>query len=168
MKVIAFDVFGTVFDLAGVDRQEIRDYVHHIRQDTWEPLRLPKHWETLPAHPDAAEGISRLRKNYIVVTMSNGPLGLLTKLSKHNGIQWDAIMPLEIKRFYKPRPEAYLTVCDVLDVPPENVMMVTANKGFGDLEAAAALGMKPILIRDPGGDFNDIHGLASYLDKFKW
>lgn len=149
MKVIAFDLFGTVFDLSSVDRQEIRDYASQLRRDEWQPLKLPKSWETLPAHADSAEGIERLRKRFIVVTCSNGPLGLTAKLSKNNGISWDAIIPLELNRVYKTDPLAYLTVCEVLAVRAEDVMMVTANKDFGDLEASAALGMTPQLIRDP-------------------
>jgi 2-haloalkanoic acid dehalogenase type II len=150
--VIAFDVFGTVFDLSSIDRQEVRDYARHIRQTEWQPLKLPAHWERLPAHPDSREGIERLRQNHIVVTCSNGPLGLLAKLSKHNGISWDAIIPLELNRVYKPNQRAYMTVCQVLNVQPTDVMMVTANKDFGDLEASAKLGMKPMLIRDGDGD----------------
>ncbi len=98
MKVIAFDVFGTVFDLSSVDKRDIKAYIDHIRRPTWQPLVLPEYWETLPAHPDAAEGIARLRKKFTVVTCSNGPLHLLTKLSKHNSISWDAIVPLELNR----------------------------------------------------------------------
>lgn len=112
-------------------------------------MRLPTSWETLPAHPDAREGIAKLRERFIVVTMSNGPLGLLTKLSKHNGISWDAIIPIEMKRVYKPNPVAYLTICDLLDVQPSEIMMVTANEKFGDLEAAQRLGMWTTLIRCP-------------------
>jgi 2-haloacid dehalogenase len=150
-SVIAFDLFGTVFDLSGVARQEIKDYAVHLRNPEWSPLHLPKSWETLPAHPDSAEGIERLRRKFMVVTCSNGPLGLTAKLSKHNGISWDAIIPLELNRVYKTDPRAYLTVCEVLGCYPEQVMMVTANKDFGDLEASAALGMTPQLIRDGDG-----------------
>lgn len=150
MTVIAFDTFGTVFDLSGVDRQDIRDYAHHIRQPEWSPLHLPASWEKLPAHPDSREGIERLRQRFMVVTCSNGPLGLLAKLSKHNGISWDAIIPLELNRVFKTNPRAYLTVCEVMGVEPSDVLMVTANKDFGDIEAAHALGMQAQLIRNPG------------------
>lgn len=149
-KVIAFDVFGTVFDLSSVSRDEVRDYVKQLRQEPWAPLNLPEHWTRLPAHPDSREGIERLRKNFMVVTCSNGPLGLLAKLSKHNGINWDAIIPLELNRVYKTDPKAYMTVCEVLDVQPADVLMVTANRTFGDLEAATALGMSAQLIREEG------------------
>lgn len=162
MKVIAFDVFGTVFDLSSVSREEVRAYVNHIKQPEWQPLRLPQSWETLPAHSDAREGIDRLRKQFFVVTCSNGPLGLLAKLSKHNGITWDAIIPLELNKVYKTNPKAYLTVCEVLIVEPKDVIMVTANEKFGDLEAATALGMQAILIRGQAGP-KDIIELAEYL-----
>lgn len=151
LKVIAFDVFGTVFDLSSVDRDEIRDYAAHLRafRETgeWKPLVLPKSWETLPAHADSEPGIAELRDRYLVVTMSNGPLGLLAKLSHHNGISWDAIIPLEMKQTYKPNPAAYLTICEVLGVEPHEVAMITANPTFGDVEASQSLGMTPIVIR---------------------
>lgn len=162
IKVIAFDVFGTVFDFTGVDRQEIRDYLAAITAPEWRPLKLPESWEHLKPHGDSEAGISYLRDRFMVVTCSNGPLGLLAKLSKNADIQWDAIVPLELNRVYKPHPKAYMTVCEVLDVAPENVLMVTANESFGDLEASRALGMQAQLIR--GGDGpKTIIGLATML-----
>ncbi len=35
IKALAFDVFGTVFDLNFVPREEIRAYVDHIKQPEW-------------------------------------------------------------------------------------------------------------------------------------
>lgn len=162
MKVIAFDLFGTVFNLSAVDRQEIRDYADHIRKPEWEPLTLPASWEHLPPFPDSAEGIAKLRKEFFVVTCSNAPLGLTAKLCKNGGIQFDAIIPLELNRVYKTNPRAYMTVCEVLGVPPQDVMMVTANKTFGDIEASGALGMTPMLIRGDSaiGSILDLHRTA--------
>lgn len=151
VTVLAFDVFGTVFDLSGVARQELRDYAAHIRKPEWTPLRFPANWEHLPPHPDSAQGIERLRQKFLVVTCSNGPLGMMTRLSKNGGIRWDAIIPLELNRVFKPNPFAYLTVCEVLGVEPAAVMMVTANEKFGDLEASKSLGMTPMLIRGETG-----------------
>lgn len=164
-KVIAFDVFGTVVDFSGIDRNEIKSYITQIKEPVWKPLELPKSWEHLPAHADAKVGLELLRKNYIVVTCSNGPLGMMTKLSKNAGIQWDAIIPLELNKVYKPNPRAYLTVCEVLSVKPGNVLMVTANKTFGDLEASRKLGMQAVLIRDPSSVYADIIQLAFSLSE---
>lgn len=164
IKVIAFDLFGTVFDFAAVPRDEIRDYVQHLRKPEWSPLTLPASWEHLPAHPDSASGIARLRTKFLVVTCSNGPLGLTAKLCKNAGVTFDAITPLELNRVYKTNPAAYMTLCEVYGVEPSEVMMVTANKDFGDLEASAALGMTPCLIRNGDAeDLKDIHELADFL-----
>jgi 2-haloacid dehalogenase len=162
IKVIAFDVFGTVFDLSGVNHEEIRDYAHHIRQETWSPLVLPESWKTLPAHADSKEGIDRLRRKFMVVTMSNGPLDLLAALSKHNNISWDAIIPIQMNKVYKPKPKAYLTICELMKVEPSEVMMVTANKTFGDIEAANSLGMQSQWIRG-NSEVRDIFQLATKL-----
>lgn len=151
VKVVAFDVFGTVFDFDGVERQEIRDYVAHVREAEWKPLSLPKSWETMKAHADSVEGIERLRTKYIVVTCSNGNLGLLAKMAKNAGISWDAIIPLELNRVYKPNVKAYQTVCEVLGVEPHEVLMVTANETSGDLEAPLKIGMKTMEIRGESG-----------------
>ena len=150
-SVIAFDVFGTVFDLSGIDRDEVRDYVRHIREPEWRPLTLPESWRNIPAHPDAAEGIQRLRTKHAVVTLSNGPVSLLVELSKRAGIDWDALVPIELAHVYKPRLDAYRVACDLMRVPPDRVLMVTANATFGDLEASAAVGMQSILIRGLDG-----------------
>jgi len=162
MKVIAFDVFGTVVDMSSAVPAELRAYARHIRQPEWSPLSLPASWEHFPAWPDSAEGIRRLREKFLVVTCSNGPLGMLARLSKNAGVQWDCIVPLELNRAYKTDPRAYMTVCEVLGVSPSDVTMVTANKSFGDLEAARALGMEAVLIRGEPG-LKDINALADSL-----
>lgn len=162
IEVIAFDVFGTVFDTSTVDHSEVRDYVRHIREDAWSPLILPDSWKALDAHPDSACGIEMLRKKFMVVTCSNGPVNLLAALSKRNCISWDAIIPLEMAKVYKPKPKAYMTICDVMKVEPSKVMMVTANETFGDIEASWALGMTPMLIRG-ASVIKNIIDLASAL-----
>jgi 2-haloalkanoic acid dehalogenase type II len=150
-KVIAFDLFGTVFDLSGVDRAEIRAYIEHIKKPEWSPLVLPESWKDLPDFPDTWEGLNRLNDRYSVATMSNAPYLLQNHLLDNHALGFVKQVPLELARVYKPNPRAYLTVCDMLNVEPTEVMMVTANKDFGDLEASAALGMTPMLIRSGDG-----------------
>lgn len=150
LRVIAFDVFNTVVDLSAVPRQEVIEYAHHIRKPEWSPLTLPRSWEDLPAFPDSVEGLRILSRKFEIVTCSNGPAPMLYRLSRRNGISWSAIVPLELRQVYKPNPAAYLSVCDFCGVAPEEMAMVTANKDFGDIEAATALGMQSFLIRNPG------------------
>src|SRR5690606_22074940 len=103
IKCIAFDCFGTVFDMSGVGREQIRDYVEHVRRDDFSPFAFPVSWWNLKAHPDAAEGIRKLRSSgYSCVTLSNGGAGLLAHVSYHSGITWDHITDLTAHRAYKP------------------------------------------------------------------
>lgn len=163
MKVLAFDVFGTIVKLDGVPREEIKAYVDHIRKPTWTPLELPRSWETLPAFDDVAENILRLRvAGYFCVTCSNAPLGLQAKLMSYNGISFDALIPLEMCKAYKTNPRCYWLVCDVLGVKPEDVTMITGNKTFGDIEASRSIGMNAMLIRQPDG-LNGMNDLAKAL-----
>lgn len=159
VDVIAFDLFGTVFDMRYAPSEEIKAYAEHIRKPEWSPLRLPTAWQSMPAFSDSCDGIDRLRDDFCVVTCSNAPLGLQIALCKHAGIQFDGMIPLELSRVFKTNPRAYLTICDVMDVAPSRVLMVTANKTFGDLEASSSLGMQSVLIRGESR-FSTIRDLA--------
>lgn len=166
LTLIAFDLFGTVFDMSGVDRDELRAYGRHLKDfyatGEWTPLHLPASWERLPLFRDSALGLGLLQRNYMIVTLSNAPLGLTAKMCKNAGIVFDAITPLELSRTYKTAPEAYLSLCSIYGVEPHEIAMVTANKDFGDIEASAKLGMTPFLIR--GEEIPTIVDLAERLD----
>ena len=152
VRLIAFDVFGTVHDHMQVPYEERKAYVDQLRRPEWAPLRLPASWAQMPPHPDSAEGIRKLReKGYLVITCSNGPLGLQARMAKNAGISWDAILPLEMEKVYKPDPRAYGLILRVFDVRPEEVLFVTANERAGDLEASRAAGMSAVLIRSEAG-----------------
>lgn len=167
IRVVAFDLFGTVFDMSNVPRAEIVAYVDHFEKPEWSPLELPASWEFLPPHPDSRYGIKRIGERFRAVTCSNGPLWLTRGMSDRIGIPWNTIVPLEANRVFKPDPRAYMTVCDVTGVPPQSVLMVTANprlgrKDYGDVEAARAVGMQSVLIRGES-DIPDIIALAERL-----
>lgn len=153
IKVIAFDVLGTVVDLSTATKDEIVGYINHIEKEPWTPLKLPSRWEQLPLKEGAKEALEILKKDYMVVTCSNAPLGFLARLSKNLGISWDAIIPLELNKVFKPSERAYLTVCEVMEVWPKEVLMVTGNPKLGrypsgDVEYASSVGMYSQLI-DP-------------------
>jgi HAD superfamily hydrolase (TIGR01493 family) len=162
IKCLAFDCFGTVFDMANVPKEQIAAYVEHVRRNDFSPYLFPHSWEKLKAHSDAADGIRMLREaGYKCVTLSNGGKDLLTFISEKNGIQWDHIIDLAAHKAYKPNNlDAYRAVEKDLGFKPEETMMVTANPTFGDVEGAAAVGMHSIVIRH--GYPNTIHELASF------
>lgn len=156
--IFAFDLFGTIFDMGAVPRDEIKSYLEQIKREPWKPLKLSDAWESLPAFPDSAEGIARLRRDHWVVTMSNAPLGLQARISKRAGISWDLMIPLELFETYKPDLAAYRTITTLLGTQPKDIVMVTANRTFGDIEAAMELGMQAQCIR---GEWASILDLAN-------
>lgn len=163
--VILLDCFGTVFDMENIPSEDINYYGYVIKKPFWEPLNLPEKWNTIPAFPDSKEAIHKLRhKGYEVVALSNAPASLIEELSKYNKIKLDHIIPLEKYKIYKPNPLAYLTACSELDCKPSDCIMVTANKTFGDLEAAKTIGMKSILVRDT--EDNDLNNLEKIIAKY--
>ena len=100
--------FGTLVRLKDeVPREEIKAYADHISKPEWSPLVLPDSWKNLKAFDDSAIVLKMLRRHFMVVTLSNGPLGLQAALLKNNDVDVDAIVPLEIAQVFKPNPRAY-------------------------------------------------------------
>jgi HAD superfamily hydrolase (TIGR01493 family) len=150
IKCIAFDCFGTVFDMSGVSREEIKAYVDHVKKEDFTPFEFPKSWWELKAHPDARLGLEMLRASgYSCVTLSNGDARLLSYISQAADLPWSAILDLADHKVYKPNIMAYRVVEKDRGFKPEETLMVTANPTFGDVEGAKAIGMKCQLIRQP-------------------
>ena len=151
IKCIAFDCFGTVFDMAGISRKEIGDYVRHVRKNDFTPYAFPKSWWKLKLHPDAKQGVEMLRDaGFHCVTLSNGGPDLIEAVSENGGLEWDRIIDLTAHRVYKPHDDAYRTVQKETGFKPSQTLMVTANPTFGDIDGAAAVGMQSQVIRQPG------------------
>jgi 2-haloacid dehalogenase len=97
--------------------------------------------------PDTVPGLNRLKSRYLLATLSNGNISLLVNMAKNAGLPWDAVLSAELSGHYKPDREAYATVADLLDLPPENVMMVAAHKS--DLRAAQVVGFRAAFVARP-------------------
>ena len=139
---------------------------------------LNRVWHRLDPRPDSGQGLTRLRRRFVLATLSNGNVALLTNMAKFGGLPWDCILSAELAKHYKPDPEAYLTAAALLGLRPEEVMMVAAHKD--DLRAAQRVGLRaafvtrphefggsrtPDLTPDPDFDFNasDFNDLAGKL-----
>jgi 2-haloacid dehalogenase len=112
-----------------------------------EKVHLNKVWHRLKPWPDAVEGLTRLKKRYIIAPLSNGNVSLLTEMAKQAKIPWDCILSTELVRHYKPDKETYLMPGDFFDLQPGEVMMVAAHDG--DLQAAQALGLRTAFVHRP-------------------
>lgn len=104
-------------------------------------------WHRLWPWPDSVGGLHRLSAGYIVSTLSNGNVSLLTNMAKYAGLPWDCILSAELFGHYKPDPEVYLGAAKLLGPAPAQVMMVAAH--VDDLIAARNVGLKTALVTRP-------------------
>jgi len=104
-------------------------------------------WHRLKPWPDAVRGLKRLKSRLIIATLSNGNTSLLVNMAKHGGLPWDCVFSSDTFKHFKPDPEMYLGAAGMLDLKPEEVMMVAAHKP--DLRAAAQCGLKTAFVKRP-------------------
>jgi 2-haloacid dehalogenase len=194
MKVLAFDVFGTVVDwyssivkeverlrlevdpgqfaldwragyqpamarvrsgalgwtrIDDLHRMILDDLLARYRISLDEAARqdLNLIWHRLTPWPDSVGGLTRLKSQFTITTLSNGNISLLTNMAKRAGLPWDCILSAENFRHYKPDPQTYLGVCSLFDIPPQEMMLVAAHKD--DLDAARVLGCKTAFVERP-------------------
>ena len=108
---------------------------------------LNKAWHRLEPWPDTVIGLQRLKSRYVICTLSNGNLGLLTNMAKRAALPWDCILSAEVFRKYKPDPATYLGVAEIFDVAPNQVMLVAAHQS--DLAAARGCALQTAFIERP-------------------
>jgi 2-haloacid dehalogenase len=121
------------FDIKGLSEEEL-DHFNRA-------------WHRLWPWPDSVGGLHRLSSGYIVSTLSNGNVSLLTNMAKYAGLPWNCILSAELFGHYKPDPEVYLGAAKLLGPAPAQVMMVAAH--VDDLKAAKKLGLKTALVTRP-------------------
>lgn len=104
-------------------------------------------WHRLKGWPDAVSGLERLKSRYVIATLSNGNISLLTNMAKFAGLPWDCILSAENVQRYKPDPAVYLLAPQLFDLKPEQVMMVAAHEH--DLQSARKHGLRTAFIHRP-------------------
>ncbi len=108
---------------------------------------LNRAWHRLEPWPDAPGGLLRLKRKFIIGTLSNGNTRLLVDMAKRAGLPWDVVLSAELVRHYKPDPEAYRMPGELLGLTPSEVMLVAAHPS--DLAAAATQGLRTGYVARP-------------------
>ncbi|GHE14389.1 haloacid dehalogenase type II [Streptomyces alanosinicus] len=109
---------------------------------------LVQAWSRLQAWPDVPSGLAALQATpLITATLSNGSVGLLTRLAKRAGLRFDCVLSTEQAATYKPDPRAYLMAAELLGVRAGRLLMVACHPD--DLEAAAGAGLRTAYIPRP-------------------
>jgi len=108
---------------------------------------LNRAWHRLAPWPDSVAGLHRLKSRFVIATLSNGNVSLLTNMAKNAGLPWDCVLSAELAGHYKPDPEVYLKAAELLDLAPRRIMMVAAHRS--DLSAAKEVGFRTALVHRP-------------------
>lgn len=108
---------------------------------------LNRVWHRLTPWPDSVPGLERLKRKFVLATMSNGNVSLMVNMAKHAGLPWDMILGSEPAQNYKPKSVVYLTGADWLGLDPGEIIMTAAHNH--DLEAARRLGFRTAFILRP-------------------
>lgn len=108
---------------------------------------LNRAWHRLDPWPDAVAGLTRLKARFVITTLSNGNVSLLTNMAKRAGLPWDCVISAELFGHYKPDPEVYLGCADLLDVAPDELMLVAAHPS--DLRGAQRAGLLTAYVDRP-------------------
>jgi 2-haloacid dehalogenase len=108
---------------------------------------LNRAWHRLDPWPDCVAGLTRLKKKYVLTTLSNGNVALMVNMAKRAELPWDVILGAEPTRHYKPQREAYIGTAEYLGLRPDELMLVAAHNG--DLKAASGFGLRTAFVPRP-------------------
>jgi 2-haloacid dehalogenase len=116
---------------------------------------------TMPAHPDAADGLATLRDNgFRLATLTNSPPNPNGATALQNsGLAgfFEYQLSVDACRAFKPAPAVYRYVCETLGVAPADCMMVAAH--VWDTLGAQHVGFSSALITRPGNPPLPVDGL---------
>ncbi|MCV7377604.1 haloacid dehalogenase, type II [Mycobacterium alsense] len=136
--------------------------VYHVDVTDDDLDRLTTGLLTMPAHPDAAEGLAALRDNgFRLVTLTNSPPNPNGPTALQNsGLAgfFEHQLSVDARRAFKPAPTVYRYVCETLGVAPAECMMVAAH--VWDTLGAQHVGFSSALITRPGNPPLPVDGLA--------
>ncbi len=82
----------------------------------------------LDLYPDALASLEAMKDKKLAI-LSNGSPDMLNALVRNSGLDrvLDATISVDTKKVFKPSPEAYTLIEDVLGVPPAEVLFISSN-----------------------------------------
>ena len=94
----------------------------------------------LDLYPDALAALSSMKDRKLAI-LSNGSPGMLDALVRNSGLDrvLDAVISVDARKTFKPSPEAYMLIEEVLRVPPSEVLFISSNPW--DVCGAKAFGL---------------------------
>ena len=111
-------------------------------------------WQRLSPHPDAMEGLRRLKSRFRLVALSNGEPDFLAHLARNRiRFEFDEIISADEAGVFKPHPDVYRTAARILESEPSEIMMVAAHSF--DIMGAVACGYSGAFVNRYGLPYED-------------
>jgi len=103
-------------------------------------------WHHQRAWADVPGALQKLKheRGWETYVHANGSTRLQLDITKSAGLQFDLLLSSELLGLYKPAPESYLKALKVLQLRPEECVMVAAHAY--DLRGARAVGIKTVYV----------------------
>lgn len=135
--------------------------IHRVDVSDDDLDRLKAGLLTMPAHPDAAEGLATLRDNgFRLATLSNSPPnpdGPTALQSSGLADYFEHQLSVDARSVFKPSPAVYRYACETIGVAPADCMMVAAH--VWDTIGAQSVGFSGALITRSGNAPLPVDGL---------
>ncbi|WP_426436843.1 haloacid dehalogenase type II [Bradyrhizobium genosp. P] len=90
--------------------------------------RIIDKYQHLDLYPDAVTALEAMKDRKLAI-LSNGSPDMLNALVRNSGLDrlLDATISVDAKKVFKPAPEAYMLIEEVLGVPPAEVLFISSN-----------------------------------------
>ena len=136
-------------NIDGVHRQTLDGVLDAFKLDVPAADRdaMAWYWHNLEPWPEAAEGHARLKTKFLMSTLTILSVRLIMDVSRRAPFHWDSVISCEMLEAYKLDPLPYREAPRILQVDPDEILMVAAHNF--DLEAAAREGLKTAYIHRP-------------------
>jgi len=104
-------------------------------------------WHGQRAWPDVSEALRKLKeeRGLEIYVHANGTTRLQLNIVRSSGLKFDMLFSSELLGCYKPAPENYNRVLELLKLRAEECVTVAAHAS--DLRGAKAVGMKTVYVR---------------------
>ncbi|MCS3452865.1 MULTISPECIES: haloacid dehalogenase type II [Bradyrhizobium] len=117
-------------DFAGVTRDSLAYTLRclGLQYDAATFARIIDKYQHLALYPDAVAALEAMKDKKLAI-LSNGSPDMLNALVRNSGLDCvlNATISVDAHKVFKPAPEAYTLIEEVLKVPPAEVLFISSN-----------------------------------------
>lgn len=111
-------------------------------------------WHSMPAWPEVSHALRTIQEaGYETFVFANGTTRLQLDLCRSSGLHFDMLFSSALLGVYKPAPESYRKVLELVKLQPVETVMVAAHAY--DLRGAKTAGMRTVYVKRWTDDINE-------------